>query len=361
LAVMAVGACSACGAEGGSTRQVTVAELEQYLAAQQAAHASDHEVAQQLGQVELNAALTEFTLDRLKSTYKLGEESATELDVLADLSAFLDPPSVDTPGKSSPTPAEEKQMLSAAARFATVTLKHLPDFLATRTTRSFADVPVFAADSSFQSGMHAMGTSVGEVAFRNGREFTSIVTAPGAVKPANTPSRALNSAGEFGPVLATILSDSAQGKIAWSRWEKAPGGLLAVFHYEVPKQAAHYEINFCCAWNAAKEEFESYQGKPAYHGSIWMDAASGAILRVTLEADFENLDDPPRFGLLVRYGNVEIEGSSLVCPLRSAVVVRAQQVAQHRTWDVVHVNDMTFTGYRRFGSTAYIVPDAEEK
>jgi len=360
-AVMVAGTCSVGIGQDGTTRQVTVSQLEQFLAAQKAAHTSDRAVAQQLSAVELNEALTDITLDRLKSTYKPGEQTATELDVLADLSAFLDPPDVETHGKNPAAPADEKQILSRATTFAIVTLEHLPDFLSLRTTKSFEDVPVFTADSNFQSGMHATGTSLREVAFRNGREFASDVASPAAEMPANAVQKELSSAGEFGPVLATIMSDSAQGKIAWSRWENVRSGLLAVFHYEVPKEAAHYEISLCCAWNVAKEAFESYDGKPAYHGNIWVDPASGAILRVTLVADFENLADPPRFGLLVRYGKVEIEGSSLICPLSSAVVVRARQAAHHHTWDVVHMNYTTFTGFRRFGSDAHIVSNAEAR
>jgi hypothetical protein len=53
--------------------------------------------------------------------------------------------------------------------------------------------------------------------------------------------------------------------------------------------------------------------------------------------------------------------SSLVCPLRSAVIVRTEQKAHKRTWNVVHVNDMKFTGYRRFGSTSHMVPDATQR
>jgi len=295
----------------------------------------------------------------MEAVYRPGTETATELEVLTDLSAFSEPAASEISERNAPTQAEQQEMLGAAAKFFSVTLKHLPDFLAIRTTRSFEDVPVFTADGSLQSGMHAIGTYEREVAFRNGREFATDADSAGKADGAGNASRtAPSSAGEFGPVLATIIADSAQGKVSWVRWERTAAGVLAVFRYAVPKEAAHYEINFCCTWSAAKDGFESYQGQPAYHGTISVNPASGEIVGLTLEADFDNIEQPPRFGLVVRYGRVEIEGSSLVCPLRSAVVVRSTRQARNRTWNVVYVNGMTFTGYRRFGSTAHVVSNA---
>jgi hypothetical protein len=340
----------------GATAEVTVAQLEQFLAGQRAAHAGDGATAQKLRSVELSERLTELTLARLKAQYQPGDETAAELDVLADLSAFLDPPESEVSGESSPSAAEQQAMIGAARKFVTGTLSRLPDFLATRTTRSFEDVPVFTADSSFQSGMHLMGTYVRQVAFRNGREFaTDTDSADSATNSHRASPAVLNSAGEFGPILATIMEDSAHGGMSWSGWEATSAGPAAVFRYGVAKAAAHYEIKFCCAWNSAKEAFDTYDGTPAYHGTITLDPSNGAILGLTLEADFDNLDEPPQFGLLVRYGAVEIEGKSLMCPLRSAVIVRSTQTARKRIWDVVHVNDMMFTGYRRFGSTARVL------
>jgi len=356
MAAMAPGLYSVCVAQDGSGRQVTVAQLEQFLAAQRTAHTNDGATEQQLRSVELAERLTELTLDRLKAQYQPGEETVLELDVLADLSAFLDPPANEIPEQDPLAEAEQQTMIAAATDFVTGTLKRLPDFLATRTTRSFEDVPVFTADNSFQSGMHQMGTFVRQVAFRNGREFaTDADPADGAANSHGAPAAVLNSSGEFGPILATIMTDSEHGSIGFVRWEQISGGVAAVFRYDVPKEAAHYEIKFCCAWNSAKEAFETYDGTPAYHGTITLDPSSGAILGLTLEAEFDNLNEPPQFGLLVRYGAVEIEGKSLTCPLSSAVVVRSTQTARKRVWDVVHVNDMRFTDYRRFGSTSRVL------
>ena len=49
--------------------------------------------------------------------------------------------------------------------------------------------------------------------------------------------------GEFGSLLLIILNDSSEGTIEWSHWENTAAGVVAVFQYEVPKAASHYEIN----------------------------------------------------------------------------------------------------------------------
>ena len=352
LIALAWGAAAAHAAQ-----RITVEQLKQLLAQQQTAHASDEEAAAQLGSVELSERLATAALERLKAEFKPGEKTAKQLDVLADVSAFLEPPARELPRTDPPSGGTQQEMLRAATSFATVTLKHLPDFLATRTTWSLEDIPVLTADTSAQSGMHLVGRSSSEVAYRGGLEFASKnAAAAGSARTMRVPN--LSSAGEFGPVLATVMTDSAQGKIAWSHWEQTAEGVAGVFRYEVPEQAAHYTIDFCCGWDSESGDEKSYHGRPAYHGTITVNPKTGEILRVTVETDLDVFDPVLHFGLVVEYGRVEINGSSLVCPVRSAVIFRAVMVERKRSWDVIHVNDATFSDYRRFGSTARIVSNA---
>jgi len=64
FAMLLAGALNASAAEPVTTVQVTVAQLEQFLAAQQAAQASDGATAQELRSVELTEQLTESALER---------------------------------------------------------------------------------------------------------------------------------------------------------------------------------------------------------------------------------------------------------------------------------------------------------
>ncbi len=171
LLAVAAAACSLHAAARNQLVHVTVRQLQQFLQDQQTRRLSDRDLAAKLSAAQLSEQLTEFQLDRLKHDLSLGPESATELDILADLSAFLNPPAADAPTRQPPDSAAQKQILSAAQNFAAVTLARLPDFMATRTTRSFEDIPFTLGGKTTQSGLHPVQTSIRQVAFRDGREF----------------------------------------------------------------------------------------------------------------------------------------------------------------------------------------------
>jgi hypothetical protein len=356
LLVLVMSAGFARAATRDEPVRVTVQQLQQFLDEQQAEQVGDRDLAQKLAGAELSEQLTEFDLDRLKAELKLGEETVTELNILADLSAFLEPPAAERPAKVPPDVAAQKDIIRAAQSFAEVTLKRLPDFLATRTTRSFEDIPIDVGGGTAQSGMHPVRTLVREVAYHNGMEISRDVTAaqiPGDAREASLPT--LSSAGEYGPALTIVLGDSAHGTITWSHWEQTSAGTVAVFHYEVPKEDSHYQVDYCCALDMHKREYVSFHGKPAYSGLISIDPATGDVLRLTLQAQIGDFDPVLQLGFLVSYGEVEVEGKRLICPLHSAVTLRSEWVFQKRVRHLIRVNDVVFTAYRRFGSTARIV------
>src|SRR5271170_1608049 len=120
LLVLVVSACFARAATHDEPVRVTVQQLQQFLEEQQAEHVSDRDLAQKLAAAELSEQLTEFKLDFLKTELKLGEETATELNILADLSAFLEPPAAERPAKEPPDAAAQKEIVRAAQNFAVI-------------------------------------------------------------------------------------------------------------------------------------------------------------------------------------------------------------------------------------------------
>jgi hypothetical protein len=340
-----------------TAQQVTVAQLEQFFAAERAARATDSDIAEKLISAELSEQLTERSLAQIKAAYTPGEKTAEALDVIADESEFLDPPAGELPEKSAPSAAEQQQIILAAGAFATNTLSHLPDYLATRTTRSFEDVPIFTGNVSMQSGLHLAATSVREVTYRNGREISSRALDPGGSR-ARSYGPHLDSEGEFGPVLKIIVSDSAKGRVSWSHWEQTSAGEVAVFTYNVPNEASHYRIDFCCAFSPADLDPRAYHGTPAYHGTLSIDPTTGAILRVTLQAEFAEFQPQPEVRLMVEYRRVEISGSSLICPVKGVNVSQVYTFDGKRYWTNFFVNETRFTNYHRFGSTVRMLDSA---
>ena len=300
-----------------AARNITVEQLEQVLAAVHGK--ADAKVAQQLSGLELTERLSAARLSRWEADLP-GTESRQSLVLLADVAAFLDPPAAEIPATPAPDFAAQRRMIALTVDYASKTLHQLPNFFATRDTVRFEDTPQgFRPDTSeipYQP-LHPVGRATDTVLYRDGNEVVDSRAAKGNKNQPAT--QGLITTGVFGPVLATVLVDAAQGKLAWSHWEQGAAGPLAVFRFAVPREKSHYEVEFCCvtADNGSYRVFQQFSG---YHGEMAVDPANGAILRLTLEADLKPADKIVRSEILVEYGPVEIGGKTYICPVKSVSI-----------------------------------------
>ncbi len=182
--------------------------------------------------------------------------------------------------------------------------------------------------------------------------------------------------GEFGSALLIILNDSSQGRITWSHWEQFPSGRVAVFHFEVPKTDSHYTIV-----TPIEQSLEGFQSSPSaatggmvvvaggssttklarttpgYHGSLWVDPATGTILRFSLIANLSGNIPFDRIGILVEYGSVRIADKIFICPVRSLALSSALQTV-NTTLDgatTEWLNENLFTNYHIFATSSRIL------
>jgi hypothetical protein len=338
------------------TQGVSVEQLGQTLTTLKAAKASDGAIARAIGLMELSEHLTDYTLDRMKVEFKPGPKTILSLEFLSYSSTFLDPPPTELPERDPPDEAADQAMLIAANHFVASTLGHMPDFLATRTTRSFDNSSVAVSHPGTPpSQLQLMGTMSQEITYRDGRETALENSSISKFKSSREESGpGLTSQGEFGPILATVLGDSSRGSVSWSHWERTSVGFAAVFHYEVPAHVSHYMVDFCCE-NEDFPDFPGsfYHGTPAYHGSLFVDPTTGAILRITLEAELDPSGPLINSAVSVEYGSVDIGGKSYICPVQSVAVssARSYLVKESRETTVHRLNQVVFTNYHRFGST----------
>jgi hypothetical protein len=229
-----------------AAKPIDIATLEQLLKQAQEAHKSDAAIAHDISALELTEELTTRELQRITVELRPGPQTAEAVEMLADASAMLPPPAKDVPASSPPAMGLQRTMYTAALDYVANTLRHLPDFFATRETHSFNDLPSLVSNSGFSpiTAMHAVGIFQREITFRGGKE---VLLADRAALRKVPWSTGLSTWGEFGPVLSIILTDSLHGRVTWSRWEDGADGRMAVFHYEVPKAASHYQVDYCCA------------------------------------------------------------------------------------------------------------------
>jgi VWFA-related protein len=399
---------------GWAAKRITVAQLAETLSTSIAQRRTDEDVARQVGALELSERLSPGTLEHLAARFPLQPRTALALHLLADQSAFLDPPADEKLSASPPDSADQERMLAAARAYAVETWGRLPNFFVSRVTTRYDNGSQVLHPGEFpvRIGLHPVSTSTRQITFREGNEvLDSPANATPAVASASGQANAseeigLRSWGEFGPALTVVLADLANHKAAFSHWEQTAGGLAAVYQYEVPREASHYMVTYSYLDMKAmgrtqfgysgrqrspqqmanipkSREQQSFHETPAYHGNLAIDPASGAVLRVTIEANLSSGDPLLGASTLIEYAPVNIGERKFICPVRSLAVslepgalagcgagtgmtlngagdlTAWQSPTQHcDNTPVLLINESKFTDYHRLGSTSRIVSDA---
>jgi hypothetical protein len=372
VALLAASCAYAASPKPEAAGKITV---EQLVATLSGLHeAADADVAQKLTGLELTERLSGARLADLSGKLP-GQKSRTALEMLADRSIFLAPPEGERSDDAAPDAAATRQMLVKIVGYVNTTVRQLPNLMATRFTTGFEDRPQeekltgTGIESLGYMPLHWVGSLSVGVTYRDRKEVEG-----GSVKPKKEGNGVggLQTTGEFGPILSTVVADAVKGKITWARWEKWPDGTLAVFHYAVPGDKSNYRVQFCCIVNgfasdgtAQKEVFNELA---AYHGDIVFSPADGSIRLMTLEAEMPAGGLVESAGMAIEYAATEIAGRTYICPVKSVSILEAHTAQQtgfiarskYQGAAKTFLNDVAFTDYRRFGSEARILPGAVE-
>ena len=345
--------------------KVTVAQLEQAMAAAQGK--PDAEIAQQIAGLELTERLSAAGFARLNAALP-GEKARLSLMILADSAVFLNPPDSEIPDKPTPDPAETRRMLTQIVNYVNTTARQLPNLIAMRNTTGFEDRPQEdiqeATDvvSLSYLPLHVVGKSRVSVTYRDRQEVVDEKAVKRGPKIGG-----LVTEGEFGPILSRVVADALKGRITWGRWEQGAGGMEAVFHYAVPGDQSHYNVQFCCVPDGFNSDGSAilrvFNENASYHGNIAFDPANGAILRITMEAEMPTGELVSKAGMMVEYGPVEIGGKSYICPVKSVSILQAHTTQNKGAYSMsnykgpvkTYLNDVVFDQYRRFGSETRIL------
>jgi len=340
--------------------RATVAQLEHFLVSRRAAKESDSEVADALMRVELSEELTPATLLRFGREMRLRPNTIAQIKLLAAESVFEAPPKLEWIDAPAPDADTQQRILSQARLYASSALRHLPDFLAVRTTTGYNNAPQPADTKSthFIVRMHFVRQHRREVTYRNGEEVSELPNAAG--RAATEAADGFTTRGEFGPTLNMILDGSSHGVISWNRWQRsASGARLAVFRYSVPRAASQYLLDLCCfQTNPDDSAGIPFRDKPAFHGEILVRPDSGVVERVTIEAELPGGAPVQKCSIAVEYGEVNIDGKSYVCPIRGVAVLVFANPSIEKIDGVgieKHINEVQFDHYHKFGSTSRII------
>jgi len=336
-----------------STRKITVDQLKALLVSLQDGKKSDQEVATELKQVELTEELTSDLKNSL-TPYVPGHETTEQLFVLEARSALLAPPASDLPAAPAPDPAAQQAMLARAADYASKIYAQLPLLSASRVTARFQDgVEGIHGNSS----MHGDQSPNGDILRDQSSAYIRLVslkTDPvesenGVEKKPSTkeklPWGANGQVASVGSLmtLSDLLHEiSADGAPNWLRWELVNGKQTAVFSFAVDKKKSHFAVNYCCFpdnqgvnlvnFGMAKggppppsgkdnlqsaTDWKNFKAGAPYHGELYIDPHSGAVVRTITEAEFKK-SDPLRYeGVRTDYSRMPVGDKALVVPERS--------------------------------------------
>jgi VWFA-related protein len=294
-------------------KRVTVEELEQILRADLGDH--DAELARRLSHLELTERMSTAKPQSWTKIFR-GKETRPVLVALADASASLDPPATEVFPGAVPNEREQQVMISLVSDYLKNTIPKLPNFYAARTTVRYEDTPRFYERDikvDFQS-LHVTDSARATVLYRNGKE---VVDSGTKRKTPELEGRYLITRGTFGPLLDWVREAIAlPNSLTWSRWEKGPGGLNAVFRWTVPDEHSPYQVGGCCLPDGdGTLAFEKTSG---YIGEIAIDAESGSILRLALKSEGKSTTPTIRSDIMIEYGPVEIGGRRYICPLEAS-------------------------------------------
>lgn len=328
------------------------------------------DLVKQLNGMELTERLSTAKLVELQKQVS-GKKAREALEVIADESMFLAPPAEEILSTPKPDLGTQRQMISRTVDYVHTAIPKLPDFFARRTTVQYHELPTGKNETwktaAGDESLHEGEIESANIRIRNGREEVEQATQkhvsdkPGA--------QTLRTLGTFGPILVTVLTaaTAAHSEITWARWEKGPEGPLAVFRYRVPHETSLFSAEFCClAVDFGNVPFK--KGAP-FHGEIAVDPTSGAIMRLTIQADLEWRLPLHRSDVMVEYAPVVRGARVFICPSRSVSISRQRKTVVIHEWAEgfkvyapfeTILNEMRFEKYRIFGSTSRILPDYTE-
>lgn len=256
-------------------------------------------------------------------------------------------------------------MISQANAYVAQTIPRLPNFLAERITVEYGEAPRRPGTAwktvTGDTSLYAETTTKATMRSRDGKEVVEKGVTAG--KPSGT--ERLTTYGVFGPILGPVLMGPIRthGDLSWSRWEMGTHGPVAVFRYRTTREKDLYltASDYLTIYDSVARR----KGYEPFNGEFAIDPASGAILRLTLEADLEPRLPLDRSNIMVEYSPQLLGGRTYICPARSVSISRHRVIMDILEWSESYkiyapfetrLNDVVFDKYHLFQPTVRMLP-----
>lgn len=323
-------------------QRVTVQELTQKLISIHDAGKSDEEVAASLQQLQLSEELTAGQAASLEQ-YLPGSLSLDQLEVLRAQSAFETTAPSQTPAPPSLDAVAQSALLARTATWLTSAFGQTPTYTVSKV------VDIYQADlQSMNKGSGAQPDVVTKY-LRPSEERTDTVEIIQGVEKATNPGPKVNwgengqiSEGGPPPSLSEVFQEaSAFGKPAFSRWAVIDGKPAAVFTFGVDKKKSRYSVEYCCfsssemqsagvgaggeaditpGANMTSTSWKPFKKVVPFHGMLYINPDSGAILRTVTFAELRPFDFVHTEQVRVDYITESLSEKSCVVPVRKVTL-----------------------------------------
>jgi hypothetical protein len=319
---------------------VGVDQLASFIKSAIQSRQDDKKVAEQVQKIKLSNRLDEHTVQELQRL-GAGPKTVAALQKLSEASASLPaaaPAPVSAPAAiPPPDPAELKTILSEIQKNALNYTENLPNYICTQVTKRHVD-------PTGTESWRLADTIMEQLSFVDQKENYVVKMVNDQIVTNNLQHDKLGgakSSGEFGSILHTIFDPETQTEFTWDRWTSLRGrqGELRrtyVFAFRVGQQ--RYSIHHDTSKRTVVVGF---------HGFIFADRDTKAVMRVQMECDGIPADFPIQSVKLVLYYDIiDISGQEFVLPLQSEVRSRE---GKYLAW-----NEVSYHSYHKYSADTSI-------
>ncbi len=239
---------------------------------------------------------------------------------------------VDEASPSPPSAAEQERLLATMRQYAEQYVANLPNFICFQVTEQFEA-------GRKTAHWHRGDTLTSKLVFVQGREKRSLELVND--KPPKWGGRSwrtpLTSEGEFGMLLNSIFGEASSASFTWNSWDLVGGKRVAVFDYAIDKDHSTLSLSLSDLARAIVP----------YHGSVYADAATGAVWRITNRVT----EIPPQIqtksiSTTIEYQETAIGSANYLLPVQASV--------QLSTGANNIRNEIRFKDYRKFEADSTI-------
>jgi hypothetical protein len=327
--------------------RMTVDQLAAFVKSSVELKEDDRKIADYVKKITLSNHLEAHTVEELQNQ-GAGRLTVAALRALMTESSSLPappaPPAKAVVAVASPIPSpseeDQKKILSEITENALSYSGGLPNFVCLQVTKRYVD-------PSGAENFRLTDTIAERLSYFEHKEDYKVISVNGT-PVTNRKHDQLGgaiSSGEFGSMMLEIFSPESRTDFHWERWGKLRDHVMHVYSFRVEQPNSRYNITA----DAVKRTI-----LVGYHGLIFADRDTKAVMRITMDADDIPADFPIRSaGETLDYDNVTISGNKFILPIK--VDMRMQD------GKVLMKNQSEFRLYNKFGADTSIqfgdVPD----